>query len=172
MHKGPREKRQRNSAIIRLHKNGMSAADVAAQFDISPGRVSAIVNKRAPVERRRSKLREKYGDRPNIGKLPDRTPIDVLLLSEPEIAGWTARVRALAHTSVHLRTLGDLRHTRDAELLAEPRIGVRFWAELRSLCAFRAPAKRQRQTSKRCPTLPFCRRACYSSHNSTRQLTI
>jgi hypothetical protein len=50
MHKGPREKKERNSAIIRLHKNGMSAADVAAQFDISPGRVSAIVNKRAPVE--------------------------------------------------------------------------------------------------------------------------
>jgi hypothetical protein len=69
----------------------MSAADVAAQFDIS-GRVSAIVNKPALVERRRSKLREKYVDRPNIGKLPDRTPIDVLLLCEPEIAGWTARV--------------------------------------------------------------------------------
>jgi hypothetical protein len=148
MHKGPREKKERNSAIIRLHKNGISAADVAVQFDISPGRVSAIINRLAPVERRRCKLREKYGDRPNIERLPDRTPIDALLLCDPEIPGWTARVGGLAHTSVHLRTLGDLRHMRDAELLAEPRIGVRVLAELRSFCPFRASARTARQARK------------------------
>jgi hypothetical protein len=65
MRKGPREQKERNSAIVFLRKNGMSATDIAARFDISPGRVSAIVDKLAPVERRRSKLRKNYGARPN-----------------------------------------------------------------------------------------------------------
>jgi len=144
MSKGVREQSARNEVIVRLAKKGTSANDIAAQFAISPARVRAIVKRDAQLERRRVKLKKKYGGRPKIEKLPDEAPIDVLVLCEQRTVGWAARVRKLTRTSLQLRTLGDLRHTRDIELLTEPRIGVRFLAELRTFCAYRRPQKQAR----------------------------
>lgn len=79
--------------IVRLAKKGMSANDIAAQFAISPARVHAIVKRDAQLERRRVKLKKKYGGRPKIEKLPDEAPIDVLVLCEQRTVGWAARVR-------------------------------------------------------------------------------
>ena len=88
MSKGVREQSARNEVIVRLAKKGTSANDIAAQFAISPARVRAIVKRDAQLERRRVKLKKKYGGRPKIEKLPDEAPIDVLVLCEFSDAAW------------------------------------------------------------------------------------
>jgi hypothetical protein len=137
MNKGPRLQRERNATIIRLRKQGKSAYDIAAQFNLTLGRVGQIIAKGDPLQKRRAELKKRYGARPNIRKLADRTPVDVLILCNGNIHGWALRVSQLRHASMPVLTLGDLRSMTDAQLLREPHMGTRMLAELRSFCPFR-----------------------------------
>jgi hypothetical protein len=130
-------KRERNAVIITLLKKGRSVSDLASQFNLSPGRVRQIAISHEPLERRRSQLKKKYGPHPRIDKLPDDTPVDVLILCKADIHHWEARVGQLHDASMPIRTLGDLRSTTRPRLLREPRIGARMVAELRAHCPFR-----------------------------------
>ena len=135
-------KRERNAAIITLLKKGRRASDLAEQFDLSRGRVRQIAISHEPLERRRSQLKKKYGPHPRVDKLPDDTPVDVLILCEANIQHWEARVRQLHRASTPIRTLGDLRSTTSPRLLREPHIGARMVAELRAHCPFRRGRKK------------------------------
>jgi hypothetical protein len=133
---GPKPQRERNSSIIRLHKRGRRLADIASEFEITPGRVCQIVAKGAAIEQRRAELKKRYGERPTIGGLADRTPVDVLVLCDADIPGWAKRVGELHSASI--KTLGDLRSVADAKLLREPKFGKGFVAQLRLFCPFRS----------------------------------
>jgi hypothetical protein len=116
----------------------MRPAQIATQFDITPCRVRQIVASNQSLRERLAQLKREYGPRPSIESLPDETPIDVLILCEATIHGWWTRVSHLAFTSLELRTLGDLRRTSDAQLLAEPKIGKRTVEQLRLFCPRRS----------------------------------
>jgi hypothetical protein len=136
------DKRERNTAIITLLKKGRRASDLASQFNLSRGRVRQIAVSHEPLERRRSELEKKYGSHPRVDKLPDDTPVDVLILCEANIPHWEARVRQLHRASTSIRTLGDLRGTTSPRLLRERHIGARMVAELRAHCPFRRGRKK------------------------------
>src|SRR5262245_11745805 len=123
MNKGPRPQRGRNSSIIRQYRAGKSPSALAAQFRISRNRIYQIIAGGIPVERRRAKLEKKYGAHPRLSILSDRTPIEVLCLYRSPIPRWEARIHRLRHSSVGLKTLGDLRHVSDSVLLSKPKIG-------------------------------------------------
>ena len=132
-------KRERNAAIITLRKKSQSASDLALQFNLCRGRVRQIAVSHGPLERRRSQLKSMFR---TLGKLPDDTPVDVLIPCEANIQHWEARVRQLHRASTAIRTLGDLRSTASPGLLREPHIGARLVAELRSHCPFRSGRKK------------------------------
>jgi hypothetical protein len=133
-------KRERNAAIIALLKKARRASDLALQFNLRRGRVRQIAVSHEPLERRRSQLKKSLFRTP--GKLPDDTPVDVLIPCEANIQHWEARVRQLHRAATAIRTLGDLRSTTSPGLLREPHIGARTVAELRSHCPFRRGRKK------------------------------
>jgi hypothetical protein len=96
--------------------------------------VSQIVGANRAVEERRAVLEEKYGQHPDIARLSDDTPIDVLMLCNSATHGWAVRVSSLTRGPEPIRTLGGLRRFTDAKLLARPGVGAQFFAELRALC--------------------------------------
>jgi hypothetical protein len=130
----PRQKGERNARIIRLLRGGENPSKIAGQFNLSPGRVTQIVAANAELDRLRSVLAKKYGTRPNIGKLADQTPIEVLILCEAGMHGWAVRVTSLRKAASPIRTIGTLRRMSDAELLRIPGIGTRMLRELRLFC--------------------------------------
>jgi Sigma-70, region 4 len=134
-------KGQRNSEILSLRKKGKSLTDIAAQFNLSRGRVRQIIVDYESLERRREALQRRYGAHPIIATLPDDTPIDVLIFCNATIRNWGARVRGLQYASIQLRTLGELRGTNAPTLLREPRIGPKMLAQLRAYCPFRRRKK-------------------------------
>jgi hypothetical protein len=142
MNKRPRSRRERNLSILRLSKDGKIPVDIAAQFNISVGRVRQIILTTVTLEERRAELKKLYGARPNIDKLSDDTPIDVLILCDANISGWNARVLHLQCGSVPIRTLGDLRSISSPKLLREPHIGAKMLAQLRAFCPFRRAGKK------------------------------
>jgi hypothetical protein len=87
--------KNRNAAIIRQHQSGKRLRDIARDFRISPGRVQQIVKNADRDARRRAELECKYGFRPEIAALPDSTPLEVLLLCNAKIQGWSARIQNL-----------------------------------------------------------------------------
>ena len=137
MNKGGKAQHERNRSIISLHKTGMRPSDIAAQFKVSLGRVYQIVERGAAMEQRRAKLKKKYGERPNIDELADRTSVDVLIIIDADILGWAERVTQLRRASIRINTLGDLRTVTDTQLLREPKIGKRLLAQLRLFCPLR-----------------------------------
>jgi hypothetical protein len=146
MNKGGKPQHERNRSIIRLHKKGKSPTDIAAQFNVSPGRVYQIVARGATLEQRRAQLKKRYGERPKISELSDRTPVDVLILCDADIPGWAARVEQLRRASVPVKTLGDLRSVTDSQLLRIPKIGTRLLVRLRLFCPFRSYRPDRRKT--------------------------
>jgi hypothetical protein len=132
------DQRERNSSILQLFKSGKSQADIGRQFGITPGRVRQIIVMADRMEQRRAELVKKYGTQPIVHTLPDSTPFDVLVLCNANIHGWSVRVANLAHTSLKIKTLGDLRRTADEQLLREPSIGEKMVTQLRLFCPFRA----------------------------------
>jgi hypothetical protein len=79
-------------------------------------------------------LEAQYGRHPDIARLSDTAPVDVLMLCRSVTHGWAVRVHALCGGPEPIRTLGDLRRLTDAELLARAGVGARLFAELRALC--------------------------------------
>jgi hypothetical protein len=135
-------KRERNAAIIRLLNKGKKPSDLALLFNLSPGRVRQIGVSHESLEKRRVQLKKKYGPRPAVDKLPDDTPVDVLILCDGDINNWDARVRNLRYASTPIRTLGDLRSTTAPRLLREPQMGAGMVAQLRAYCPFRHRRKK------------------------------
>ena len=133
------KKRERNSTIRHLRRAGNDASDIAVQFGISGVRVRQVIASSAYDAALRIKLQRIYGRAPNIATLPDRTSVDVLVLCNVDVHGWTKFVARLRQPSIGVRTLGDLRHKTDEELLAQPRIGKQMLMQLRLVCPFRAP---------------------------------
>ena len=65
-----------------------------------------------------------------MSELPDRTPIDVLMLHTGRVPGWGRRFWKL-RLAYGCKTLGDLRKKGNAELLSLPSIGTKMLRELR-----------------------------------------
>jgi hypothetical protein len=127
--------REREAAVIELHKSGMTHAAVAKELGISTERVKQILDRVRREERRRAQLVERYGPHPDIAALPDDTPLDVLELCDGNIHGWAARISHLKHSAQNpIGTLGHLRRTSDRLLLKEPNVGKKMLAELRRFC--------------------------------------
>jgi hypothetical protein len=85
-------------------------------------------------------LKAQFGSRPDIARLDDDTPFDVLLLLRSEVHGWVARIKSLGRGAKPIRTLGDFRRLTDAALRSRPRIGARMFSELSKLRCEVAPA--------------------------------
>jgi len=130
----PRQKGERNSAIVRLLRSGGSASEIASQFNVSPGRVTQIVAANDALDRLRAALQKKYGLRPNIRQLTDQTPIEVLILCDADMHGWAVRVKSLRQAATPIKTIGNLRRMTDEELLRIPGVGTRMLQQLRSYC--------------------------------------
>jgi hypothetical protein len=131
---------RRNAAIIQLHQSGTRQSDIASRFKISRYLVRELIKKSEREKTRRTELEKKYGRQPDIAALPDNTPIEVLLLCNAKISGWAVRIGHLEqpyHPSDRppIRTLGDLRHMTDAQLLDEPNLGRKMLSELRRFCS-------------------------------------
>jgi hypothetical protein len=107
---------------------------IAAQHGVSCGRVSQIVAANRALEERRAVLEAQYGKHPDVARLSDKTPLDVLMLCSSATHGWAVRVHALCGGPEPIRTLGDLRQLTDAKLHARPGVGARLFAGLRALC--------------------------------------
>jgi hypothetical protein len=126
--------RERNRSILQLYEQGVRSSKIAAQHKVTPGRISQIISATRAVEERQAVLKRKYGRNPDIARLSDATPFDVLMLCNSASHGWVARIRSLCRGPEALKTLGDLRRLTDAELLSKPGIGARLFAELRTIC--------------------------------------
>lgn len=131
-----RAKRKRNSRILELHKQGVSRSDIAARHHVTNGRVAQIVAATSTVDARRAELEAQYGKRPNIARLSDETPLDVLILAGSETHGWAMRILALSSGRGAIRTLGELRHMNDGELRARRGVGAGLFSEMRTLCPY------------------------------------
>ena len=138
----PRQKGERNSAIVRLLRSGGSPSDIASQFNVSPGRVAQIVVANDALDRLRAALQKKYGARPNIRQLSDQTPIEVLMLCDADMHGWAVRVKALRQAATPIKTIGNLRRMTDEELLRIPGVGSRMLQQLRSCCPRHSAGKK------------------------------
>ena len=137
-----RARRERNRAILQLRRRGVRPSEIAAQHNVTCGRITQIVAANSAVEERRAALEKKYGERPDIAGLGDDAPLDVLMLCASDTHGWPARVLSLCRGRKPLKTLGDLRRLTDVELLSMPGVGAALFAELRALCRrARAPKK-------------------------------
>jgi hypothetical protein len=133
--KNTRPTRERNLSIVRLSWEGKSAKEIAARFKVTRGRVRTIIATYDKLQKRRSRLKVRYGECPNIAQLPDHTPADVLILCNTDIHGWDVRVKHLAGA---VKTLGELRRMTDQELFSMPQIGQKMFAQLRTFCPFRS----------------------------------
>lgn len=129
-----RARRERNRSILRLRKLGVRPSTLAAQHSVTCGRITQIVAAGGAIEKRRAALETKYGAQPDVTRLGDDTPFDVLMLFNSATHGWAARIRSLCRGRTPMKTLGDLRHMSDAGLLSRPGIGAGLFAELRALC--------------------------------------
>ena len=130
-----KQQRERNFSIVGLSRKGKSASDIAAQFDLTRGRVRQIIAAHGPLLERRAQLRKRFGACPKINELADHTPIDVLILFDAKMSGWEMRIKHLKLCAV--KRLGDLRCLTDEELLRLPHIGTEMLAQLRAFCPFR-----------------------------------
>jgi hypothetical protein len=133
-----RAKRKRNNQILTLHKQGVSRSTLAAKHNVTNGRIAQIVAATIGVDARRAELELRYGKRPNIARLGDDTPFDVLILSGTTSHGWAMRVLALSGGRNPIRTLGELRGMTDGELMSRRGVGAGLFAEMRALCPYRA----------------------------------
>jgi hypothetical protein len=136
---------EREAAIIRLQKSGMTHAVIAKECGISSGRVKQIIDRVRREERRRAEFVARYGPRPDIAALPEDTPIEVLELCDGRIHGWAARISHLKHSKRNpIATLGDLRRISDRRLRTEPNVGKKMLAELRRFCPSQCAEKEAR----------------------------
>jgi hypothetical protein len=118
-------------------------ADIARQLRIRPERVREIIKRDEHRKQRLAELEAKYGKRPKVATLPDDAPLEVLILCEGRVQGWTTRVRHLANGTYHhapIATLGDLRRTSDAQLLKAGNVGKKLVGELRRHCPGERPS--------------------------------
>jgi hypothetical protein len=142
--------RERNRSILQLHEQGVRSAKIALQHKVTPGRISQILSATRAVEKRRAVLERKYGRNPDIARLSDAAPFDVLMLCNSASHGWVGRIRSLCRGQEALKTLGDLRRLTDAELLAKPGLGARLFAQLRAICPYvRSPVTARPQHRRR-----------------------
>lgn len=132
----PKLQRKRNLALVWLYRSGESQVHIAEKLHITRGRVNRIIARARLLEGWQAKLEAKYGAHPKIHKLPNSTPIEVLVLCNKNVHGWVARIMNLRNASRPIRTLGGLRRTPDAHLLREPKIGPKLVAQLREVCPF------------------------------------
>ena len=132
-------KQNRNSQILELHKQGVSRSDIAAKHRVTNGRIAQIVAATSSVDARLAELQETYGKRPDIARLSDDTPLDVLILAKSDTHGWAVRILALTSGRRPIKTLGELRNLSDMELLSRRGVGTGLFAEIRALCPYAQP---------------------------------
>ena len=133
---------ERNAAIIRQRQLGKDTSTIAAEFGVTRARICQIVKRLILQQHRHAALVGKYGARPNIAWLPDRTPIEVLVLCNGNILGWARRLRHLEYAQPRpIGTLGDLRRVSDEELRSLQCIGAKMVRELRRFCPFQRTAE-------------------------------
>jgi len=128
---------ERNAAILRQRQLGKDTSTIAAEFGVTRARICQIVRRFLLQEHRHAALVGTYGARPNIARLPDSTPIEVLALCDANIQGWARRLRHLEYAQPRpIGTLGDLRRVSDEELRSVQCIGAKMARELRRFCPF------------------------------------
>lgn len=127
---------KRNAEILRLAGAGKRRVEIAQCFGISAGRVRQIIEHDRRKTKQQGAISSLYGTKPEIKKLPDETPIEVLTVLNVKVHGWSTRVRNLRYASTPIITLGDLRRTPDRQLLREFNVGKIFVSALRRHCPF------------------------------------
>ena len=133
---------ERNAAIIRQRRFGKDTSTIAAEFGVTRARICQIVKRFLLQQHRHAALVSTYGARPNIARLPDSTPIEVLVLCNGNIQGWARRLRHLEYAQPRpIGTLGDLRRVSDEELRSVQCIGAKMARELRRFCPFQRTAE-------------------------------
>lgn len=134
-----RAKRKRNSQILEHRNRGVSLSALAAKHSLTSGRIAQIVAATAAVDARRAELEARYGRHPDIARLTDDTPLDVLILISSRTHGWPSRILALTNGRNPIRTLGELRRMSDQELRSRRGIGAGLFTEMRALCPYHIP---------------------------------
>lgn len=133
---------ERNAAIIRQRQLGKDTSTIAEEFGVTRARICQIVRRFLLRQHRHAALVNAYGTRPDIAQLPDRTPIEVLVLCNGNIQGWARRLRHLEYARPRaIGTLGDLRRVSDAELWSVQCIGAKMARELRKFCPLQLTAE-------------------------------
>ena len=127
---------KRTAEILRLAFAGKRQVDIAQRFGISAGRVKQIIEHDRRKKEQQGAIVSRYGLKPEIKKLPDETPVEVLTALNIKVHGWATRVRNLRYASTPILTLGDLRRTPDRQLLREINVGKIFVDALRRFCPF------------------------------------
>lgn len=115
-----------------LGGRGTRSSTAAVGNDVARRPVSKVIRPKAARDLLTA-LKGQYGGRPNIARLADDTPFNVLLLHHSEVHGWAACIHSLGDGPAPIRTLGDFRNMSDAALRSRPRIGARMFSELSKL---------------------------------------
>jgi hypothetical protein len=127
---------------MRQRQLGKDTSTIAAEFGVTRARICQVVKRFLLQQHRHAALVSKYGARPNIARLPDSTPIEVLVLCNGNIQGWAGRLRHLEYAQPRpIGTLGDLRRISDEELRSVQCIGAKMARELRRFCPFQRTAE-------------------------------
>jgi hypothetical protein len=118
-----------------VRRNGQRARSTPKDDPHKPscGAASQGGSTSSPITDRRSVLKARYGDRPDIVSLDDDTPFDVLLLLRTDVHGWAAAIQSLGRGPDPVTTLGAFRRMKLAALRVRPRIGDRVFAQLATL---------------------------------------
>ena len=140
---------QRDAEIRRLHNIGLPLAEIARRFAISPGRVGQVVTSDEFRTNHRNALVAKYGKDPNISKMPDDTPLEVLTLCDGKVQAWATRVMRLPFAAPPIKNLGELRRASDIQLLTVDGVGKKLVVELRRFCPANPSATVKRQRGSR-----------------------
>ncbi len=134
-----RAKRKRNSRILELRNRGESLSTLAEKHSVTRGRIAQIVAATAAVDARHAELEAQYGRHPDIARLSDDTPFEVLILASSKTHGWATRILTLSRGRAPIKTLGELRRMSDRELIARRGVGAGLFAEMRALCPYHIP---------------------------------
>src|SRR5262249_15314941 len=113
----------RDAAIKQLHECDTTISEIARRFGVMRGRVQQIVTREEFRASHRTTMIARYGTNPNLSRLPDDTPLEVMTLCDGKVQAWATRLMHLPFANPSIKTLGDLRRASNTQLLAVDGVG-------------------------------------------------